>query len=67
MSLDHDLGDPNQTGSGYDVLLWIEERVATDDDYFPPTIHIHTSNIGARDRMENALAGISRLIARRGP
>ena len=66
LSLDHDLGDPDQTGTGYEILLWIEERVAADDDYALPIIHIHTSNIGARDRIESALVGISRMVARRG-
>jgi len=66
LSLDHDLGDLDQAGTGYEILLWIEERVATDDDYSPPMIHIHTSNIGARDLMESALVGIARIVARRG-
>lgn len=68
VSLDHDLGDAAEVGDGYDVLLWIEERAATDDGYVPPIIHIHTSNIGARDRMESAVLGIQNLVARRqGP
>ncbi len=65
VSLDHDLGDEEQVGSGYQVLLWIEERAATDDDYLPPVIHIHTSNVGARDRMESAVVGIQNILARR--
>ena len=65
VSLDHDLGEGEDVGDGYDVLLWLEERVATDDAYQPPAIHIHTSNIAARDRMESAVKGIESLLARR--
>ena len=66
VSLDHDLGEEAEVGTGYDVLLWIEEHVALDEAHVPPVIHIHTSNIGARDRMESAVRSIASLIARRG-
>ena len=36
LSLDHDLGDDNH-GTGYDVVLWIEEQVATTN--FRPPAH----------------------------
>ncbi len=65
VSLDHDLGEESEVGTGYDVLVWIEGRVAFDETYQPPVIHIHTSNIGARDRMESAVRGIANLLARR--
>lgn len=65
VSLDHDLGDEAEVGTGYDVLTWIEERVALDEAYEPPVIHIHTSNIGTRDRMESAVVGIANLLLRR--
>lgn len=65
MRLDHDLGGESEVGTGYDVLTWIEERVATDEAYQPPIVHIHTSNIGARARMESAVQGIANFIARR--
>jgi hypothetical protein len=61
-SLDHDLGPPEEAGDGYMVLLAIERRAAEDDNYTPPIIHIHTSNIGARDRMESAVIGIERIV-----
>jgi hypothetical protein len=57
--LDHDLGPEAEVGTGCDVLKWIEERVTLDQTYQPPVIHIHTSNIGARDRMESAVQGIA--------
>jgi hypothetical protein len=65
VSLDHDLGEDSNAGSGYDVLLWIEARTALDETYLPPVIHIHTSNTGALSRMEAAVNGIERLMARR--
>ena len=32
LSLDHDLGD-DERGTGYDVVLWIEEAVALQHEY----------------------------------
>lgn len=65
MSLDFDLGDRDEVGDGYEVVVWVEERVAMDDDYVPPTIHVHSSNVGGRPRLEAAVASIERLMARR--
>lgn len=56
ISLDHDLGD-DQRGTGYDVLLWIEEAVAT-DNFKAPRIIVHSANPAARARMEAAMAAI---------
>lgn len=53
LSLDHDLGD-DARGTGYDVILWIEEQVAL-HGFSPPKIAVHSANSAARDRM---LAGI---------
>lgn len=64
LSLDHDLGEEGE-GDGYDVLLWIEERAATDEGYVPPLIHVHTSNVIARERMESAVASIERIVSNR--
>lgn len=63
LSLDHDLGD-DQRGTGYDVLLWIEEAVAV-DGFKPPKITIHSANPAAVKRMEAALAAICRRVANR--
>ncbi|QDV50311.1 cyclic-phosphate processing receiver domain-containing protein [Gimesia fumaroli] len=62
ISLDHDLGD-DARGTGYDVLLWIEETVAT-SDFDPPVIQVHTANPPARNRMTAAVAAINRLAER---
>ena len=53
LSLDHDLGN-DKRGTGYDVLLWIEEQVIT-QGFNPPKIRIHTANVSARQKMEAAV------------
>lgn len=60
LSLDHDLGD-DARGTGYDVLLWLEEAVAL-RGFRPPTLHVHTANPAARDRM---LAAVRAIAVRR--
>jgi len=59
VSLDHDLGD-DARGTGYDVLAWIEEAVAT-RGFEPPALAVHSANPAARARMEAAIAAIARL------
>ena len=56
LSLDHDLGDDDR-GTGYDVLLWIEEMVYT-HDFVPPKMKVHSANSSARQKMENAIESI---------
>lgn len=58
VSLDHDLGDDTQ-GTGYDVLLWLEQAVFR-CGFSPPEIRIHTANPAARARMLAAVDAISR-------
>jgi hypothetical protein len=50
ISLDHDLGG-DESGTGYDIILWIE-KVVVEKNLIPPKIHIHTANISARTKME---------------
>jgi hypothetical protein len=64
ISLDHDLGD-DARGTGYDVLLWIEQRVVEDFHYQPPIVHLHTANPAGKLRMERALASIARWLDKR--
>lgn len=59
VSLDHDLGD-DARGTGYDVVLWIEEAVAL-RGFKPPKIVVHSANGAARVRMEAGSASIYRL------
>lgn len=62
LSLDHDLGD-DQHGTGYDVLLWLEEAVAM-RGFIPPQVRVHSANVSARQKMEAAISTIQRLAAR---
>ena len=64
LSLDHDLGD-DVHGTGYDVLLWVEEAVAT-RGFVPPRLRVHSANSSARTKMELAIARIERFTRERG-
>ena len=59
ISLDHDLGDDDR-GTGYGIILWIEEAVAT-RGFVPPVITIHSANTSARIKMELGVQSIKRL------
>ncbi|MCP3059293.1 hypothetical protein LXT21_10960 [Myxococcus sp. K38C18041901] len=59
LSLDHDLGD-DEHGTGYDVLLWLEEAVAT-RGFAPPRVRVHSANSSARQKMELAILRIERF------
>ncbi len=63
ISLDHDLGDDDR-GTGYDVLLWVEEAVAM-RSFRPPLMRVHSANSSAREKMERGIASIERLAAAR--
>lgn len=58
ISLDHDLGD-DERGTGYDVLLWIEEAVYT-SDFKPPLMTVHSDNASAKYKMNIAIKNINR-------
>ena len=62
ISLDHDLGDDDR-GTGYDVILWIEEAVAT-RGFHPPVITVHSANPSAREKMNLGIQSIARLHRR---
>jgi len=63
ISLDHDLGD-DERGTGYDVILWIEEAVVL-RHFKPPHIRIHTANPAAKIRMEAGANHIRQLATLR--
>jgi hypothetical protein len=63
LSLDHDLGN-DERGTGYDVVLWIEEAVAT-KGFVPPEIAVHSANTSARQKMELGILSIKRLSQKR--
>jgi hypothetical protein len=62
LSLDHDLGD-DERGTGYDVVLWIEEAVAL-RGFSPPKIAVHSANSSARDKMLSGIRSIEKLASR---
>jgi hypothetical protein len=57
LSLDHDLGDDEGIGTGYDVLLWIERQVVL-NGFKPPKIYIHSDNSSAKIKMQLAINSI---------
>jgi hypothetical protein len=63
LSLDHDLGD-DERGTGYDVVLWVEEAVAM-HGFIPPKITVHSANSSARDKMLAGIQSIERLVLRK--
>jgi len=65
ISLDHDLGNDEVIGTGYDVLKWIEEKVYFDKSFRLPNITIHTANPSARKKMEAALKSILKIYNKR--
>lgn len=56
VSLDHDLGD-DAHGTGYSVLLWIEEQVIV-NGMRPPALLVHSANPSARQKMAAAIVSI---------
>ena len=60
ISLDHDLGDDTR-GTGYDVLLWIEQATMV-GGFVPPVITVHSANVSARQKMIAAIAKIQRIF-----
>jgi hypothetical protein len=63
ISLDHDLGDDDHNhgkGTGYHVLLWIEEEVAL-KGFKAPRMIVHSANGPARERMNRAIEAIVRM------
>ncbi len=66
LSLDHDLGllDGERESTGYDVVVWIEQAVATEEFVPPETIRVHSSNASAAPKMERGIEAIRRLASR---
>jgi hypothetical protein len=63
LSLDHDLGlDVGlRERTGYDVLLWLEREVTAERARPPVVLSVHSGNVGAVRRMEQAIESIRRL------
>jgi len=60
ISLDHDLGD-DVRGTGYDVLLWIEEQVAL-NGFVPPVMSVHSANVSERVKMKSGIRAIEAMM-----
>lgn len=63
ISLDHDLGD-DRRGTGYDVILWIEEAVVTKGFTPPRVINVHSANSSAAHKMRQGIEQIYKLHKR---
>ena len=61
LSLDRDLGNDDR-GTGYDVVLWIEEAVVL-RAFKPPKIIVHSANSSARQKMLAGICSIERLVS----
>ena len=61
LSLDHDLGGDDTTGTGYDVVQWIEKQVFLKKLLVVPNITVHSANISARKKMELGIKSIGRF------
>lgn len=61
LSPDHDLGN-DARGTGYDVILWIEEAIAL-HGFVPAKIAVHSANPPAAVRMRAGIEAITRLVA----
>ncbi|WP_421309476.1 cyclic-phosphate processing receiver domain-containing protein [Aeromonas veronii] len=57
ISLDHDLGNDDR-GTGYDVIIWIENEVMT-NNFIPPQINIHSAKVSARIKIELGIMAIN--------
>ncbi len=60
LSLDYNLGD-EMCGTGYDVIIWLEEQVINNNFKLPSKITIHSDNILLKPRMESAIKNIIKL------
>jgi hypothetical protein len=61
LDLDHDLGDESITGSGYDVLEWLENEGAERAFIPPAVIKVHSANPAVYPKMLNAIESIEHL------
>lgn len=64
IGLDHDLGN-DERGTGYDVIVWMEEAVAL-REFKPPRIVVHSANSAARARLTAGIEAIKSLAGRHG-
>ena len=63
MSLDHDLGE--DTPSGYDFMVWLEEKVFTGKYKEIPNIKVHSANPVGKKRMMQSLNSMKKKLSER--
>jgi hypothetical protein len=64
LSLDHDLG-PEEAGTGYAVLCWMEEEVHEGRRVAPRNMVVHSANPVGRGRMIALIARIQAMVPAR--
>lgn len=62
ISLDHDLGNDEAYGTGYDVILFIEEQVHTNPDFVCPILQVHSQNPVGRQNIMMGINAITKYI-----
>ncbi|HEY1775942.1 MAG TPA: cyclic-phosphate processing receiver domain-containing protein [Solirubrobacteraceae bacterium] len=69
LSLDHDLGDDEVAGTGYQVCLFLAEQSENGTDLWPrETLAIHSANFSASPRMAGVIdrySPLQRILGRR--
>jgi hypothetical protein len=60
MSLDHDLGE--NTPTGYDFVLWLEEKIHFNKYNNIPDIKVHSANPVGKKRMLQAISSIEKKL-----
>lgn len=74
VSFDHDLGICNFClrmgktecrADGYSVACYIEERVASNEDYFVPVLEVHSQNPVGIQRLRSVFASIEKRVQQR--
>jgi len=62
ISLDHDLGDDKMFGTGYHVVLWMEEQTFMNPSFIMPEVLIHSANpVGVQKMMDGLNSIYQRL------
>lgn len=68
LSLDHDLGEDcsySNPRTGYDVITWMEQQVATNPNFQPPRrMVVHSANPVAKQRMKAGLRQIYKMTCK---
>jgi hypothetical protein len=63
LSLDHDLGEGNKTG--YDLMVYLEDKVYNDETFNIPNITFHTQNPVGLANMRICLRYIYKILDNR--